>query len=211
MLTKTRRFALGTGMLMAGMATKRTVWSQDKDQKELPIYDVPEEEIQYEQVPAPDTFLLKPISAIRGSLIGTYRTFESGRNYIVKGVSPIDSKAQDYREGRSSLLLARGENLLPGGVYVLVTALAGSLFVSKSNFLVRKLTPLLLGTVAFGVVYPKTTDALVTSFESKTSLQRPNWNQIWKDTSDLAYHRYTVIRDSFLGSSEETKEKKGGH
>ncbi|KAF2211179.1 hypothetical protein CERZMDRAFT_91045 [Cercospora zeae-maydis SCOH1-5] len=62
------------------------------------------------------------------------------------------------------------EKLLPGGIYVLVAAMAGSIVSRNRNFLLRFATPIVTGVVTANYVVPRTTENvgnLVWHYEKK--------------------------------------------
>lgn len=69
------------------------------------------------------------------------------------------------------------EKLLPGGIYVLVAAMAGSIISRNRNILLRAVTPVITGVTAAHYVVPYTTrnvGDLVWSYEEKFPVVRDN-------------------------------------
>lgn len=69
------------------------------------------------------------------------------------------------------------EKLLPGGIYVLVAAMAGSIISRNRNILVRFVTPIITGVTTANYVVPRTTQNvgnLVWSYEEKYPVVRDN-------------------------------------
>jgi len=69
------------------------------------------------------------------------------------------------------------EKLLPGGIYVLVAAMAGSIISRNRNILFRFATPILTGVITANYVIPRTTDNvgnLIWSYEEKFPVVRDN-------------------------------------
>ena len=69
------------------------------------------------------------------------------------------------------------EKLLPGGIYVLVAAMAGSILSRNRNILLRFATPIITGVTAAHYVVPRTTEnvgALVWKWEERFPVVRDN-------------------------------------
>ena len=69
------------------------------------------------------------------------------------------------------------EKLLPGGIYVLVAAMAGSILSRNRNVLIRFVTPVVMGVAAANYVVPRTTEnvgALVWRWEERVPVIRDN-------------------------------------
>lgn len=69
------------------------------------------------------------------------------------------------------------EKLLPGGIYVLVAAMAGSIISRNRNILIRFVTPLVTGVTTAHYVVPRTTQNvgnLIWSYEEKYPAIRDN-------------------------------------
>lgn len=69
------------------------------------------------------------------------------------------------------------EKVLPGAIYVLVAAMAGSILARNRNILLRFATPILTGAVTAKYVVPRTTEnveKLVWSYEEKFPVVRDN-------------------------------------
>ena len=69
------------------------------------------------------------------------------------------------------------EKLLPGGIYVLVAAMAGSIISRNRNILIRFLTPIATGVTTAHYVVPRTTQnvgGLIWSYEEKYPVIRDN-------------------------------------
>lgn len=75
------------------------------------------------------------------------------------------------------------ELLLPGGAYVLVAAMAGSIISRNRNILIRFVTPIITGVTAANYVVPRTTENVA--------------NLVWKYEE-----KYPVIRDNHLRVTE---------
>lgn len=69
------------------------------------------------------------------------------------------------------------ERLLPGGIYVLVAAMAGSIISRNRNILIRFVTPIITGVTTAHYVVPRTTENvgnLIWSYEEKFPVVRDN-------------------------------------
>jgi organizing structure protein 2 len=69
------------------------------------------------------------------------------------------------------------EKLLPGGIYVLVATMAGSIISRNRNILFRFVTPIITGTVAANYIIPRTTHnvgQLIWHYEEKFPVIRDN-------------------------------------
>lgn len=69
------------------------------------------------------------------------------------------------------------ERLLPGGIYVLVAAMAGSIISRNRNLLIRFVTPIITGVTTANYVIPRTTEnvgGLVWRWEEKYPVVRDN-------------------------------------
>lgn len=78
------------------------------------------------------------------------------------------------------------EKLLPGGIYVLVASMAGSIIARNRNIAIRFITPIITGIVTANYVIPRTTENV--------------GNLIWKYES-----RFPVVRDQHLRIREGVK------
>ena len=75
------------------------------------------------------------------------------------------------------------EKLLPGGIYVLVAAMAGSIISRNRNILIRFVTPIITGVTTANYVVPRTTENV--------------GNLIWRYEE-----KYPVVRDNHLRISQ---------
>ncbi len=69
------------------------------------------------------------------------------------------------------------EKLLPGGIYVLVATMAGSIISRNRNILIRFITPIITGVTTANYVVPRTTQNvgnLIWSYEEKYPVVRDN-------------------------------------
>ncbi|KAK6443656.1 hypothetical protein LTR95_000483 [Oleoguttula sp. CCFEE 5521] len=102
---------------------------------------------------------------------------QSVNNGLTRVLSAEDSLATTVR----SLAPPKesNEKLLPGGIYVLVAAMAGSIVSRNRNIALRFITPIITGVVTANYVIPRTTENV--------------GNLIWKYES-----RFPVVRDQHL-------------
>ena len=69
------------------------------------------------------------------------------------------------------------EKVLPGGIYVLVAAMAGSIISRNRNILIRFVTPIITGVTTANYVVPRTTQNvgnLIWSYEERFPAVRDN-------------------------------------
>ena len=78
------------------------------------------------------------------------------------------------------------EKLLPGGIYVLVAAMAGSILSRNRNIVIRFVTPVLTGVTAAHYVVPRTTQNV--------------GNLVWRWEE-----RFPGVRDNHLRISERVR------
>jgi organizing structure protein 2 len=84
-----------------------------------------------------------------------------------------------------------GEQLLPGGVYVLVSAMAGSIVSRNRGILLRTTTPLAFGTVAAWTLLPVTmrnVSDLIWKYEKKAPVVAENHLKV----RNFIQHTYTT-------------------
>jgi len=116
--------------------------------------------------------------------IKTSRLFLHG--YAVKAEEAVDSGltrilAAEHSVASTIASLAppkeSNEKLMPGGIYVLVATMAGSIVSRNRNILFRFVTPIITGVVTANYVVPRTTDNvgnLIWSYEEKFPVIRDN-------------------------------------
>lgn len=112
-------------------------------------------------------YAVKTEDALNGGMDSFLRTEESFTSTIASLAPPKESN----------------ERLLPGGIYVLVAAMAGSIISRNRNILIRFATPILTGVATANYVVPRTTENV--------------GNLIWRYEE-----KYPVIRDNHLRVSE---------
>jgi len=78
------------------------------------------------------------------------------------------------------------EKLLPGGIYVLVAAMAGSIISRNRNIFVRFVTPIITGVTTAHYVVPRTTENV--------------GNLVWRWEE-----KYPVVRDNHLRVTESVR------
>lgn len=107
---------------------------------------------------------------------------EDGVNNLMTSFLKLEN---DFTTTIASLAPPResGEHLLPGGIYVLVAAMAGSIITRNRNILLRATVPIAAGVGAGYAVLPITTTNV--------------GNLVWKYEE-----RYPVIRDNHLRASQ---------
>ena len=107
-------------------------------------------------------------------------------NYAVKtedavngGMDRFMSAEHSFTSTVASLAPAKetNEKLLPGGIYVLVAAMAGSIISRNRNILIRFATPIVTGVTTAHYVVPHTTrnvGSLIWTYEEKYPVIRDN-------------------------------------
>lgn len=88
-----------------------------------------------------------------------------------------------------------GEKLLPGGIYVLVTAMAGSIITRNRGLLLRGTGPLVLGVSAGWVLIPHT----------MRNIGDLVWK--WEERVPAVANNHLLIRSFLLRSSEEVRKR----
>lgn len=106
--------------------------------------------------------------------VGVARSWLYGKTEIAR--TQIDSGLQKYLNVERSItstvneIRSDKEDILPGGIYVLVSTLSGSIIARNRNFLIRGISPVVFGVVAFRFFLPETysnTGKLIWKFEQK--------------------------------------------
>ncbi|KAK3620083.1 hypothetical protein LTR56_023621 [Elasticomyces elasticus] len=126
--------------------------------------------------PTPTSRLAKEISRGRLFLHKYAVKTEDGLN---AGLSRVFSAERNFTSTIASLVPPKesNEQLLPGAVYVLVAAMAGSIISRNRNILVRFVTPILTGVTTANYVVPRTTQNvgnLVWDYEKRFPVVRDN-------------------------------------
>lgn len=157
-----------------------------------PIYD--DDEDSEFIAPAPGTNLAAPTKVeemaltkseiVSGVTIRTSSVLEEyigqGRAWLhdktVKGQEQVNSVFDRYLNAERNVTSTLGEiksdseDILPGGIYVLVSTLSGSILVRNRNILLRGVAPAVFGIAAFRYFLPQTFDntgKLIWKFEQK--------------------------------------------
>lgn len=120
----------------------------------------------------------------------------------------LDSGLQKYlhveRHVSSTVadLKSEHEDLLPGSVYVLISALSGSIFARRRNFLVRFVTPVVFGVAAFKYFLPHTfanTSSFVWKLEQKAPVVSETHIKIQSQIESLASGVKSLAQDGQKG------------
>lgn len=135
-----------------------------------------EQKEEHSRRPSPTDRLAEQVKASRLFLHG----------YAVRAEDAVNSGMTSFMETEKSFTSTiaslappkeSNEKLLPGGIYVLVAAMAGSIISRNRNILVRFATPILTGVVTANYVIPRTTENvgnLIWSYEEKFPAVRDN-------------------------------------
>ena len=88
-----------------------------------------------------------------------------------------------------------GEKLLPGGIYVLVTAMAGSIMTRNRGLLLRGTGPLVLGVSAGWVLIPHT----------MRNIGDLAWR--WEEKVPAIANNHLLVRSFLVQGSEEVRKR----
>lgn len=126
--------------------------------------------------PSPTDRLAEQVKASRLFLHGYAVKVE---NSINRGMDRFMDAEHSFTSTVASLAPPKesNEKLLPGGIYVLVAAMAGSIISRNRNILFRFATPILTGVATAHYVVPRTTQNvgnLIWSYEEKFPVVRDN-------------------------------------
>lgn len=144
------------------------------------ITEKPQEQPQQEDSTptrrTPTERLAEQIKASRLMLHGYAVTAEDAVN---NGMTRFMDAEHSFTSTIASLAPPKesNEKLLPGGIYVLVAAMAGSIISRNRNILFRFATPILTGVVTANYVVPRTTENvgnLIWTYEEKFPVVRDN-------------------------------------
>lgn len=144
--------------------------------------------------PAPASGITdKPETSTRKSPTATDRLTESIKSsrlflheYAVKAEDAVNNSLDKFMDAEHSFTQTiaslappkeSNEKLLPGGIYVLVATMAGSIISRNRNILLRFVTPIVTGTIAAHYVIPRTTQNvgnLIWKYEEKFPVVRDN-------------------------------------
>lgn len=130
-----------------------------------PIYDdvtasavdiLPSQERSRPEFTSPTDKLATQVSHLRLTIHSYATSIESQADGLL---SRAFSAEKSLADTVSSLAPSResGEKVLPGALYVLVAAMSGSVLTRNRNFLLRTITPIVLGVGTANVVVPVTT------------------------------------------------------
>ncbi|KAL1998592.1 hypothetical protein VTN02DRAFT_5921 [Thermoascus thermophilus] len=182
-----RRAVAPAAFLLAGgvaLYPRRTAYAEAPPERK-PIYDEPvERRASKPETPAPSTtpaaqqqpaspsptdILTAQVRQVRLFLYERCLAAETGFNDLLSRVLRVENA---FTDTVASLAPApeSGERLLPGGIYVLVAAMAGSIVARNRGLVLRAVTPLGFGTVAAWTLLPVTmrnVSDLVWEYEKK--------------------------------------------
>lgn len=133
------------------------------------VTDKPQEDSSRPRRPSPTDRLADEIKRARLALHGYAVAAEDGVN---NAMTRFMSAENTFTSTIASLAPPKesNEKILPGGIYVLVAAMAGSIISRNRNVLIRAVTPVITGVVTANYVIPRTSENvgnLVWSFEKK--------------------------------------------
>ncbi|KAI6921384.1 hypothetical protein KC355_g17170, partial [Hortaea werneckii] len=131
---------------------------------------------QITQSPSPTDRLA---SQIREARLAVHGYAMKAEDTVNQGMNRFMSAEHDFTSTIASLAPPKesNEKLLPGGIYVLVAAMAGSIISRNRNILLRLATPIVTGVTTAHYVVPRTTQNvgnLVWSYEEKYPVVRDN-------------------------------------
>lgn len=101
------------------------------------------------------SWLYKQTEAVRGEVDEAFKKYTNVEHNVTSTISEVRSEKED---------------ILPGGIYVLVSTLSGSILARNRNILFRGLSPVVFGVAAFAYFLPETynnTGKLIWRFEQK--------------------------------------------
>ena len=140
------------------------------------ITEKPQEEATRPRGPSPTDRLATQIKKSRlfvhGWAVKAEDTLNSGMDRVMDAEHSFTSTVASLAPPKES-----NEKLLPGGIYVLVAAMAGSIISRNRNILIRFATPILTGVTTAHYVVPRTTQNvgnLIWSYEEKYPVVRDN-------------------------------------
>lgn len=91
------------------------------------------------------------------------------------------------------------EDILPGAIYVLVATLSGSVVARNRNILLRGVSPIVFGVLAFNYFLPQTyknTGKLIWSFEQKAPALAQAHIDTTKQVEDIITNVDTAVKDA---------------
>ncbi|KAI6885975.1 hypothetical protein KC360_g7073 [Hortaea werneckii] len=149
---------------------------QEEQQQQQPTEGVSGAVAQIAQSPSPTDRLA---SQIREARLAVHGYAVKAEDTVNQGMNRFMSAEHDFTSTIASLAPPKesNEKLLPGGIYVLVAAMAGSIISRNRNILLRFATPIVTGVTTAHYVVPRTTQNvgnLVWSYEEKYPVVRDN-------------------------------------
>lgn len=147
-----------------------------------PQNDSPQEQPNVIRRPTPTD---KLAAQIRNGRLALHSYATRTEDAINNGMTRFMSAEHNFTNTIASLAPPKesNEKLLPGGIYVLVAAMAGTIVSRNRNVLFRFVTPILTGVVAAHYVVPRTTENV--------------GNLIWQYEK-----RFPVIADNHIRAKE---------
>lgn len=137
------------------------------------------------------------------------KTIQTGRTWlnenVEKGQEKVDSVFESYLAAEKSAtstiaaIKEDDEDLMPGAVYVLISALSGSIAVRNRNILLRGVAPVVFGAAAFKYFLPQAyenTGKLIWRFEQKAPALANAHTQAQDQVNGLVNNVSTAISDS---------------
>ncbi|ANB10919.1 Mic26p [Sugiyamaella lignohabitans] len=189
-------------LLGAGIVSYSAIPVAMADSKK-PIYDDEEKNEETVVVVQPEETQLINTEYVGNTPIKSSKFLEENIEVARKWVyeqsqtvqAKVDDSFQTYLQAERSVtstvsnLKDENEDILPGGIYILIGALSGSIFARRRGFVLRTVTPVIFGLGAFSYFLPKTfnnTRALVWSFEQKSPAIADTHIQIQNQVESLA-------------------------
>lgn len=140
------------------------------------ITDKPQDEPSTPRGPTPADRLA---AQIKRSRLFLHAYAVKAEDTVNKGMDRFMDAEHSFTSTIASLAPPKesNEKLLPGSIYVLVAAMAGSIISRNRNILIRFVTPIITGVTTANYVVPRTTENvgnLVWDFEKKYPVVRDN-------------------------------------
>ncbi|KAK5172995.1 uncharacterized protein LTR77_003117 [Saxophila tyrrhenica] len=140
------------------------------------VTDKPQEHDASPKAPSPTDRLA---TQVRKSRLFLHRYAVAAEDTVNSGMDKFMDAEHSFTSTIASLAPPKesNEKLLPGGIYVLVAAMAGSIISRNRNILIRFATPIITGVTAAHYVVPRTTrnvGDLVWKYEEKYPVVRDN-------------------------------------
>lgn len=155
------------------------------------ITEKPQEEAKEDEKPAAprrNTPTDRLASQIKQTRLFLHEYAVAAEDAVNNGMTRFLSAEHNFTSTVASLAPPKesNEKLLPGGIYVLVAAMAGSIVSRNRNILIRFVTPIVTGVTAAHYVVPRTTQNV--------------GNLVWEFEKD-----YPVIRDNHIRIRDGTR------